>query len=410
MPLRPTQLYLDTARLGRMSRRSQQAHLDFARLAGEEGGSLFFETFLRAGAGDWTGETQARYPGLASWRGVGGLKESLRTLAGSSPGLPVLLANRSAQLMKLAARLLYHPCENVLVTDLGWLPYHDVLAAEAARAGAALTSVPVRDGVLHGQAGEDDIVETVRAHYLRERCDGLLLTSVSHQGVRLPVERIVRSLEAMAEPRFVVIDGSQEFCHVAADLQHEYCDLYLAGCHKWLQAYHPMGLAFYGRRRSRSMIETVLGHFLGTGELDDPLLRFSAQLEGNCLDGRTETVNLACLFSGQGAVADALEEPRVPSRCLPRRLESLSAAAGVAAASGWQPVLPPPALRTGILLLQSERKTRRELPATDLRHAFSERGVALTAYEGGVVRLSMPAQGWQPGELELLQGALQAAS
>lgn len=408
--MRPTQLYLDTARLGRMSPRAQQAHLDFARLAGEEGGSLFFENFLRVGAGDWADETQASYPGLASWRGVGSLKESLRALAISSPGLPVLLANRSAQLMKLAARLLYRPCENVLVTDLGWPPYHDVLAAEAARAGANLTSVPVRDMALHGQAGEDEIVEAILTNYLRQRCDGLFLTAVSHQGVRQPVERLVRSLEAVAEPRFVVIDGSQEFCHVSADLRHEYCDLYLAGCHKWLQAYHPMGLAFYGRRRSRFVIETVLDQLVFKGELDDPLLRFSTQLETDRLDSRTETVNLACLFSCQGAVADALEEPRTPSRSLPRRLDSLTVAAGVAAASGWQPLLPPPAFRTGILLLQAERETSRALPATHLRHAFSERGVALTAYDGGVVRLSMPAQGWQPGELERLQGALRAAS
>jgi hypothetical protein len=410
MPVRPTQLYLDTARLGRMSPRAQQAHLDFARLAGEEGGSLFFETFLRAGAGDWSGETQAGYRGLASWHGVGGLKESLRTLAGSSPGLPVLLANRSAQLMKLAARLLYHPCENVLVTDLGWPPYQDVLAAEAARAGAALTSVPVRDMALHSRAGEEEIVEAILAHYLRQRCDGLFLTAVSHQGVRLPVERLVRSLEAVAEPRFVVIDGSQEFCHVTADLRHEYCDLYLAGCHKWLQAYHPMGLAFYGRRRSRFMIETVLDHLVSKGELDDPLLHFSTQLETDRLDGRTETVALACLFSCQGAVADALEEPRLPSHCLPRRLDCLTSAASMAASFGWQPLLPPPAFRTGILLLQAERETRRVLPATHTRHAFSERGVALTAYDGGIIRLSMPAQGWKPGELDHLQGALRSAS
>jgi hypothetical protein len=400
--LQPTQLYLDTARLGRMSPRARQAHLDFTRLAGEEGGSLFAETFLRGGAADWSAEAQARYPGLAGWRGVSGLKESLRTLAGSSPGLPVLLANRSAQLMKLAARLLYHPCENVLVTDLGWPPYHEMLAAEAARAGRRLTTVPVRELALGGQAGEGEIVEAVRGHYLRERCDGLFLTAVSHLGVRLPVERLVRSLEAAAEPSFVVIDGAQEFCHVAADLHHEYCDLYMAGCHKWLQAYHPMGLAFYGRRRSRFVIETVLGHFIGTGELDDPLLRFSAQLEGNCLDGRTETVNLACLFSCQGAVADALEGACDPSHCLPHRLGSLSTAADVAAASGWRPLLAPPAFRTGILLLQAEREPTRAAPADVLRSAFCEQGVAVTAYDGGLVRLSMPASPWRPGEIDYL--------
>ncbi len=289
--MQATQLYLDTARLGRMTPRAQQAHVDFVRLAGEEGSSLFFERFLQSGTQAWSTQAQARYPGLSLWHGVGALKASLRALAGSLPDLPMLLANRSAQLMKLAARLLYHPCKNVLVTDLGWPPYHELLAAEAARAGTVLTSVPVRDMALQGRVSEDNIVEAVRAHYLRHRCDGLFLTAVSHLGVRLPVERLVRSLESAAEPRFVVIDGSQDFCHVSSDLRHEYCDLYLAGCHKWLQAYHPMGLAFYGRRRSRFVIETVLDHLLRQGELDDPLLRFSTQLETDRLDGRTETVS-----------------------------------------------------------------------------------------------------------------------
>jgi len=49
--------------------------------------------------------------------------------------------------------------------------------------------------------------------------------------------------------------------------------------------------------------------------------------------------------------------------------------------------------RTGILILQAERESQRELPASNLRHAFSECGVALTAYDGGVARLSMPAEG-----------------
>ena len=47
--MRPTQLYLDTARLGRMTLRAQQAYLDFVRLAGDEGGSLLFERFLQFG-------------------------------------------------------------------------------------------------------------------------------------------------------------------------------------------------------------------------------------------------------------------------------------------------------------------------------------------------------------------------
>lgn len=208
----------------------------------------------------------------------------------------------------------------------------------------------------------------------------------------------------------MVIDGAQEFAHVSADLHNDYCDLYLAGCHKWLQAYHPMGLAFYGRRRSRLVIETVLSRLLANGALDDPLLRFSAQLESGCLDSRMETVSLACLFSCQGAVTDALEEEALPSQCLPQRLRGVETAAGMASSSGWRPLLPPPAFRTGILLLQAERQQTKDTPADELRRAFSERGVALTAYDGGVVRLSMPREGWQLGEIEQLQSVLKSAA
>ena len=99
---------------------------------------------------------QARYPGLSGWRGIGGLKESLRLLAGSLPDLPVLLANRSAQLMKLAGRLLFQSCRNVLVTDIGWPPYHDILAAEGVRTGRTFTLVPVRDLVMRERTTEDE--------------------------------------------------------------------------------------------------------------------------------------------------------------------------------------------------------------------------------------------------------------
>jgi hypothetical protein len=172
-----------------------------------------------------------------------------------------------------------------------------------------LSTVPIRDMVLKGKASEEEVLGAIRGYYLRERCDGLFLTAVSHLGVRLPVERLVRSLEAASDLRFVIIDGAQEFAHVSAEIRNDYCDLYLTGCHKWLQAYQPMGLAFYGRRRSRLQIETAASHLLRTGELNDPLLQFSTQLESHALDDRTETVNLACLFTCQGAVGRCPGDP-----------------------------------------------------------------------------------------------------
>src|SRR5690242_4419726 len=106
---------------------ARRAHLDFARLAGTEGASPFFERFVRYGAADWPVAAKNRYPGLAGWRGLRGLKDSVRALAGSDADLPVLIAGRSAALMKFAADLLCRRCRNVLTTDLGWPAYDHML-------------------------------------------------------------------------------------------------------------------------------------------------------------------------------------------------------------------------------------------------------------------------------------------
>ena len=145
--------------------------------------------------------------------------------------------------------------------------------------------------------------------YDGRRCDGLFLTAVSNLGVRFPVSRIVRRLETSCEVRFVVVDGAQDFCHASADLRDEYCDFYLAGCHKWLRAYYLLGLGFYGRRRSQGFIETTLAQLTATGEIDDPLLRFVASLETGSSPGYSETVNLGPLFACLGAVADESAAP-----------------------------------------------------------------------------------------------------
>lgn len=405
-----TQLYLDTARLGRMSRHAQEAHFDFTRLAGEEGGSKFFERFLLEGSDAWSASVRTRFPGLACWRGIGPLKQSLRTLAGSSPALPVLTVNRTAQLMKFAARLLFQPCRNILVTDLGWPPYRTILDNEARRTGRVVTPLALRKSICGADIGEDEVIDLVRDRFRDAGCDGLFLTAVSHDGFRLPVERLVRAVEAVREVRLVVIDGAQDFCHASADLSNKYCDLYLAGCHKWLQGFHAMGLGFYGRPQSRAMIETLLDHVLSTGEIDDPLLRFTSQLETAALNGDLETVNLIPLFTCQGAAVDALERALSLPASLEIRTKNALQAASIAASCGWQSLLPAEPFRTGILLLQAEREVTRHRSPVELREAFANNGVALTSYDDGIVRLSSPAVEWQPQEIDRLQLALRSVA
>jgi hypothetical protein len=139
-----------------------------------------------------------------------------------------------------------------------------------------------------------------------------------------------------------------------------------------------------------------------SGDLDDPLLRFSSWLEAGAREAAGETVNLAPLFSAQGAAGDALTTGCSRAACL----ASLPAAADAAGGAGWRPLLPRPDLRSGILLVRAERAAARDTDPEVLRAALRDAGVAATAYPGGVVRLSMPAAGWGPGELDHLRAAL----
>ncbi len=257
--------------------------------------------------------------------------------------------------MKFAARLLFHPCRNVLTTDLDWPAYAAVLSAEARRAGRGVTEVPMREEALSGRLTEGELVDLLCDRFARDHCDGLYLTAVSNHGVRLPASRVVRRLESAHTVRAVVVDGAQEFCHLGPSLGAGYCDLYLAGSHKWLGGYHPLGIAFYGRGRSRDRVETILAHMAACGDLDDPLLRFSSRLEAGARKASGETVNLAPLFSAQGAAGDALTTANPQAT----RLASLPAAADAAGGAGWRPLLPCPDLRSGILLVCAERPAAR---------------------------------------------------
>ncbi|MBX9623411.1 MAG: aminotransferase class V-fold PLP-dependent enzyme, partial [Gemmataceae bacterium] len=298
-------LYLDTARLGRISPGAARAQADALRLAADEGGSAYFDRFLRSGLDVLPPGFRDRYPGLTSWAGVGELKQSLRRLAGHRPDLPVLLAARSAALMGFAARLLARLCRNVLTTDLGWPPYHDRLVATARRSGRTVTTLAVRDDALAGRATADEVVDRACRAYADNGCDGLFLTAVGHLGVRFPVERVVRAIESRNRVWFVVVDGAQELGHTGADLAGGFCDLYLAGCHKWVRAHHPLGVGFYGRARSRGVVDGVLARMVAAGDLDDPLLGLSARLEADAPAGGTETANLLPLFAARGAAGDA---------------------------------------------------------------------------------------------------------
>ncbi|MEX2185447.1 MAG: aminotransferase class V-fold PLP-dependent enzyme, partial [Pirellulales bacterium] len=233
-----------------MSSSAQLAAGDFVRLAGEGALGLYGDLFLASGGDALPEAVRGRYPALAAWRGIAGLKASLRTIVGLDADSPIWFAQRSAVLMRRAARMLVERCERVLVTDTAWPPFLSILKRECRRAGHEIVSVRIRDDILSCRATPDEIVARLGEHYRHQRCDGLFLTAVSNEGIRLPTRRIAEHLSADRPVRFVVVDGAQEFCHAPLNLDGAWCGIYLTGCHKWLGAYQPMSIALAGRPTS----------------------------------------------------------------------------------------------------------------------------------------------------------------
>lgn len=400
----PTRLYLDTARLGLMSRSAQQIQTDFARFVGEEAGSLYLDEFIKCGAQRWPIRLRRRFPALAAWQGLSRFKSDLRRLGGVPPDWKVILAQRSAQLMKLAARLLAGKCQRVLITDLTWPSYRRILLQECAKAGCSVTTLPIRHRILKRRCTVADLGDQFAEACVEQRCNGLFLPAVDNLGIRLPTERIVRVVRRQTKLRFVAVDAAQALCHIPLHLYEQSCDFLIAGCHKWLRAYYPMGMAFYGRPGSLDYVERMLGRLQNQRIVDDPLLRFLTELEGDCSEPYGETVNLTPLFSCHGAVIDARD--RHVTTDLGCRQKNANCLLRPAAECGWQPLVPTDGFRSGILLLQSNSRGIRRMAPETLRRQFQEHGMAVTTYSGGIVRLSIPSETWGPSRIGWIADSL----
>ena len=402
----PNCLYLDNARLGLMSPSAQRMEHAFVRLASEGSLTLYFREWLDGGARAMPDYLQRRFSGLSAWQGIKGLKRDLKRVAGAESDSHVLVASRSAQLMKLAARLLFERCRNVLTTDLSWPTYHRILETEARRAGRRVTRVALRRLLLGRRIDCDTTTHVLNVAFARHECDGLFLPAVDNLGVRLPIRQIVAAVGRRHEIRFTVVDGAQALGHIPLQLADNTCDMFLAGVHKWLCAYHPMGIAYYGNARSATRIGVSLRHHLGNGHIDDPLLRLTEQLESGQTTGYGETVGLLPLATAQGALCDALKKDNRPGATIDVRLANADRLASLARKFGWRAVRPADTMRTGICLLRSPGGRSTRITPETMHARFRKAGVAVTTYPGGLVRFSMPPTAWTGSETGHLSHAL----
>lgn len=385
-------LYLDTARLGQMSPAAKDAQIDFVRLSAEEPSSLYFEEFLRHGFNAWPSSYQNRFPGLDTWNGVSGLKQSIRQLAGAPSDWQVLLASRSMSLVQFASSCMFRFCRNVLTTDLSWPTYQQAVESKARRTRNRVTTVSMRDEILYRSWSADDVARHLAKTFVDMQCDGLFLPAVDHLGVRLPIRNIVNRIRDRSELRFCFIDAAQAFCHVPLDECVEVADFIVAGSHKWMGAYLPTGIGLFGQSRTRELITHRLQLNLQQVPQKDPLLHFTEQLESARLDGHSETTNLPPLFACSGATCDLTNGAGVRHKiCTEYEVDQLPVPT-----EEWQPVCPHKHLRSRIILYESSHSANRHDQADTIRSKWLNAGCVITAYAGGRARISLP-----PGRVDL---------
>ena len=400
----PTRLYLDSARMGLLSERARLAHLDYARLAATEGCSLYFSQFLERGFQDWPAVVRQQYPALSDWRGVQELHNALIRLVGAERSCQAVLANRTAQLVRLAARQLCANTRRVLVADLMWPSYRRILEFERQRWRVGISTVSARSALRDGKETTAAIVARFERNYDRMGCDSLFIPVISHDGIRLPVDTICRRLNQIRPLRFVVVDGAQALGHVTGELGVQHCDIFIAGCHKWLRGHLPMGVAFFANALSADKTLAIAERMLRYSELDDPLLAFTREIMTGRPQSYSETVNLASLFTCRAAITDRGSTPEEIKRQFVDRLQNADKVAKIAIATGWLAL--PQLMPTGIVMLQIRCSAFRTTSPERIRAFFAALSVSVSTYEDGIVRLGMPDQPFTHGEMDLLAWAL----
>jgi len=117
------------------------------------------------------------------------------------------------------------------------------------------------------------------------------------------------------------------------------------------------------------------------------LLAFVEQLRDGA-NIQSETVNLCSLFSASGAILYCV---RPTSDTVTARLRNAQQVMRIAEQIGWNAELTDSDMRSGILLLQLPKHSRL-LPASQLQQVFADQSVFLTAYDRGLIRLSLTTE------------------
>jgi len=382
-----TELYLDTARLGRMCRGARTAEQEFGWLVGQLGSSLYLERFLTHGFPSLPKRFARRVPHLQCWSGVAGFGQALGSFVGQPAGLSTHFFGQSSSLIRFAAECLFARSRRVLVTDLAWPAYLQVLRQVAAEQNREVHVVPLRHLVMSDRANHADVLRRLSQAYLQQHCDGLFLSDITYLGIKLPVQELLAELTP-TNPRFVVIDGAQAFHQRTIDLSRLRCDLYLAGTQKWFGAYHPLRIAFVGCNDNLATIEKVRETWSRGHEHRDALFEFCHAVQQSEFASFGETVNVSPLIAAAGALKQARREASSLHNRWKMLLINARSLADWIEDRTCRPARHHDSLASGILLVSATQRSVQD--GTTTRSALIRSGIVASVFPHAILRLSMP--------------------
>jgi aspartate aminotransferase-like enzyme len=393
-------VYLDTARLGRISPTAMAIQTDYLRFSAEQGSSHALRDLLTGGGQAWPKHWQQDYPHLSKWRGIPALKERLCEIVGTSVVSSVMLANRPHALMLLAAHLLARSSTCILTTDLAWPPFQETLSQVAKKSGRRIVRVRLRHLIRSGGDAEA-VTQTIAKAYQLASATALFLPAITHDGIRLPLGQIAERIRKERELRFFVVDGAQHFAHGVTTFSEMHCDFYLAGTHKWLRSLYPLGVAIYARG-SNDLIVTTRDELRSLGLLNDPLVFFAAELEGRNCNEVTETINLSGLLSAYGAALDS-KPPEERKDLFSVQLANAAAVSERAEEHGWRLRRHSADVCSGIQVLRPPATWT--VDSKMFQRHIEQCGVVATTYQNGAVRMSLPQCPLAKDDLETIHGS-----
>lgn len=173
---------------------------------------------------------------------------------GVRPRDMVFVANATSGVNAVVRSLRLKPGDELLTTNLDYNACHNVLAESARASRARLVTArvpfPVRD--------EDEIVESIVRKVTRRTRLAMIDHITSNTALILPVERLIRELEARGVD--TLVDGAHAPGMVPLNISRLAPAYYTGNLHKWVCA--PKGAAFLWAREDhqRQLQPAVISH------------------------------------------------------------------------------------------------------------------------------------------------------